>query len=229
MIKNIKVIAFDADDTLWESEIYFRETEQKFCNLLETFCPAKEISEKLFQTEMDNLSLYGFGAKSFILSLIETANLITDNNSRPFIIEEIIKIGKELLQHPLKLLDGVEQLLSSLAGKYKLVLATKGDLLEQETKLQKSKLEQFFHHIEIMSDKREENYIKLISHLDILPCDFLMIGNSVKSDVIPVLNVNGHAIHVPYHTNWNYELVAHSTDQYSFHTVENILQILNII
>ena len=229
MINDIQVIAFDADDTLWINELYFREAEQKFCRHLELYYPHNIISKELFQTEMANLNLYGFGIKSFILSMIETATRIAGQENLSSIIEETIRIGKDLLQKPIELLYGVEPLLDALSGKYKLVLATKGDLLDQQRKLQKSKLEKFFHHIEIMSDKQEENYRKLISYLNIAPNHFLMVGDSLKSDIIPVLNIGGKAIHVPHHTNWDYETVNHKTDHYNFQTVENILQVLEFI
>src|SRR6478735_6502282 len=188
---NLKVIAFDADDTLWINEPYFQDTETKFCELLEDYLPHHTIAKELFKTEIQNLPLYGYGIKGFILSMIETAMRVSNNTLNITILEKAIVFGKELLEKPIELLDGVEDVLKALKGKYRLVVATKGDLLDQERKLKKSGLEHYFHHIEIMSDKQESDYLKLIKHLDIQPAEFLMIGNSLKSDVMPVLSFGG--------------------------------------
>ena len=195
----IKVIAFDADDTLWVNEPYFRDTENKFCSLLEDYLPHHTILQELFKTEMDNLALYGYGIKGFMLCMIETALRITNNKLDNAILNHIIDLGKEMLEKPIELLDGVETVLQELKGKYKLVVATKGDLLDQERKLKKSGIEHYFHHIEIMSDKQEADFTKLIKHLDVEPGEFLMLGNSLKSDVLPVLAIGGHGVHIPYH------------------------------
>src|ERR1700712_2973273 len=223
---SIKVIAFDADDTLWINEPYFQETEKKFCALLEDFLPHHSISQELFKTEIENLSLYGYGVKGFILSMIETALKVSNNKLNVSIIEKITQYGKELLSGPVEILDGVEEVLQSLSGKYKLVVATKGDLLDQERKLKKSGINHYFHHTEIMSDKQEADYLKLIKHLDIQAEEFLMIGNSLKSDILPVLAIGGHGIHVPYHTTWAHEQVNHHIDHPSFKQVLNISEIL---
>jgi len=222
----IKVIAFDADDTLWENEPYFLETEKKLCALLEDFLPQHTTSQELFKTEMANLSLYGYGIKGFMLSMIETAIRVSDKTINNEIIEKIIQYGKELLAKPIELLDGVEEVLQTLKGKYRLVVATKGDLLDQERKLKKSKLEHYFHHVEVMSEKGEPDYIKLIKHLDIKPEEFLMLGNSLKSDIMPVLAIGGHGIHIPYHTTWAHEHVEYSIEHPNFKQVVRIKEIL---
>lgn len=223
---HIKVIAFDADDTLWVNEPYFRDTENKFCSLLEDYLPHHTILQELFKTEMDNLSLYGYGIKGFMLCMIETALRITNNKLDNSILNHIIELGKEMLEKPIELLDGVEEVLQQLQGKYKLVVATKGDLLDQERKLKKSGIEHYFHHIEIMSDKQEADFTKLIKHLDIKPEEFLMLGNSLKSDVIPVLAIGGHGVHVPYHITWEHEKVEHHIDHPQFRQIENITDLL---
>ncbi len=223
---SLKVLAFDADDTLWVNEPNFQEAERKFCSLLEDFMPQHTISRELLRTEIANLPLYGYGVKSFMLSMIETAMRITGKTVRLDVIEKTIQFGRELLEKPVELLDGVEEVLSALNGAYRLVMATKGDLLDQERKLKKSGLERFFHHIEIMSDKREGDYLKLIGRLDIKPHEFLMIGNSLKSDVLPVLDIGGHGIHVPYHTTWEHEKVDIQIDNPRFRQVEHIREIL---
>jgi len=223
---SIKVIAFDADDTLWVNEPYFLETENKFCSLLEDYLPHHNIRQELFKTEMQNLAMYGYGIKGFVLSMIETAMRISDNNLSTGIIEKIIQYGKDQMERPIEILDGMEDALRQLRIKYRLVMATKGDLMDQERKLKKSGLEQYFHHIEIMSDKQEADYLKLIRHLDINPDEFLMIGNSLKSDSIPVLAIGGHAIHIPFHTTWVHEKVDEKIQHPHFRQAESIKEAL---
>lgn len=229
MKDKIKIIGFDADDTLWVNEPFYRETERQFCNILEPYFPANEANNELFKTEMQNLALYGYGAKSFILSMIETALRLSGNKITASEINKIIEIGKAQLNLPIELLGGVEMVLKKLHPHYKLIVATKGDLLDQERKLQKSGLIDYFHHIEIMSDKHENNYRKLIKHLDIEPQCFVMIGNSIKSDILPVINIGAKAIHVPYHTTWQHENDHDETDNTKFITVANLVEILNIL
>ena len=226
---NLKVIAFDADDTLWVNEPYFQETEKKFCALLEDYMPSHSIAQELFKTEIANLALYGYGVKGFMLSMVETALRVSQKTLNVEIIEKAIDYGKELLAKPIELLDGVQEVLQALKGKYRLVVATKGDLLDQERKLKKSGIEHYFHHIEIMSDKQEADYSKLIKHLDIPPQEFLMLGNSIKSDILPVLAVGAHAIHIPYHTTWEHEKVEARVDHPNFHQIGNLKEVLNYL
>ncbi len=225
----IKVIAFDADDTLWVNEPYFQETERKFCELLEDYLPQHSVSQELLKTEMQNLSLYGFGVKGFMLSMIETALRISDKTLHVEIVEKIIQFGKDLLNKQIEILDGVEEVLKTLSGKYKLVVATKGDLLDQERKLRNSGIDHYFHHIEIMSDKQESDYHKLIKHLDILPEQFIMIGNSIKSDILPVLAIGGYGVHVPYHTTWAHEHVESKVEHPNFIQITKITEILSFL
>lgn len=223
---SLKVIAFDADDTLFINETYFDETEKKFCGLMEDYLSHQGISKELFQVEIDNLKLYGYGIKGYILSMIEAAMTISNNTIPIEIVEKIIQFGKELLQKPIVLLDGVEETLAALHGKYKLVVATKGDLLDQRRKLHNSGLGHYFHHIEVMSDKQEKDYIDLIKRLEIEPSEFFMIGNSLKSDVLPVLAIGGHAVHIPFHTTWAHEKIDHKVEHENFSTHENISEVL---
>jgi putative hydrolase of the HAD superfamily len=229
MKHKVKIVGFDADDTLWINEPFYRDTEKQFCDILAPYSPVNETNRELFKTEMKNLSLYGYGAKAFVLSMIETALRISENKITAFEIDQIIEIGKAQLNLPVILLDGVETVLRKLLPNYKLILATKGDLLDQERKLQKSGLANYFHHIEIMSDKHENNYRKLISRLDIEPQDFVMIGNSVKSDILPVINIGAKAIYVPYHTTWQHEKDHDEPDDSKFVTVENLTGVLDIL
>ena len=222
----LKVIAFDADDTLWVNEPYFQETEHRFCALMEDFLPHHSVSQELFKTEMQNLALYGYGVKGFMLSMLETALRISNHTVSNSVMEKIVQYGKDLLEKPIELLEGVEETLHLLKRRYRIVVATKGDLLDQERKLKKSGLENYFHHIEIMSDKQESDYGKLIRHLDIKPAEFLMIGNSLKSDIMPVLALGGHGVHVPYHTTWGHEKTEHIIEHPNFRQVQSIKEIL---
>lgn len=234
MIKNnqmngIKVIAFDADDTLWVNEPYYQETEKRYCDMLQDFLPHHTISRELLATEIKNLSEYGYGIKSFILSMIENAIKISDGTISAQAIDKIISLGKEMINKPIENLDGVEEVLKALNGEYRLVMATKGDLLDQERKLKKSGLARYFHHIEIVSDKKEPEYRKLIKHLDIPPEAFLMIGNSLKSDIIPVLNIGGYGFHVPYHITWEHEKVKTTFEHPKFRKLNSIREVLKYI
>ncbi len=226
---NLKVIAFDADDTLFVNEPYFEETEQKFCALMSDYLSHQGLSQELFRTEINNLDLYGYGIKGYTLSMIEAAMKISNNTLSIETIEKIIVLGKELLQKPIELLDGVEDTLKALHGKYKLVVATKGDLKDQRRKLHDSGLGKYFHHIEVMSDKQEKDYTDLLNRLEIQSDAFFMIGNSLKSDVLPVLGIGGHAVHIPYHTTWEHEKISHKVEHPNFKTLEKISDVLDIL
>ncbi len=226
---NLKVIAFDADDTLFVNEPYFQETEHKFCALMSDYLSQQGLSQELFRVEIQNLDLYGYGIKGYILSMIEAAMKISNNTISIEIIEKILEYGKELLQKPIELLDGVEETLAQLHGKYKLIVATKGDLKDQQSKLHRSGLGHYFHHIEVMADKQEVNYEKLLKRLEINADEFFMIGNSLKSDVLPVLAIGGHAVHIPFHTTWEHEKVSHKVEHPNFKTLEKITDVLPIL
>ena len=206
-ISDVKVIGFDADDTLWHNEAYFLEAQERFWGLMEDFLPQHTAARELMQTEIQNIDLYGYGIKAFILSMVETAIRISEGTITTKVIEQIIGYGKDMLAKPVELIDDVEAVLSALEGRYRLVVVTKGDLLDQQRKLEKSGLEDFFHHVEIVSEKNAAGYLKLLQHLDVGPGQFAMIGNSLKSDVLPVLGLGGYGIHVPYHTTWEHEHV----------------------
>lgn len=226
MKNRISVIAFDADDTLWVNEPFFRESEEKFCKLLTAYESESQVMTLLFETEIKNLALYGYGIKGFMLSMIETILTITKNEAKPALFEQALAIGKEMFDKPVELLPGVEDVLKNLYGKYRLVVATKGDLLDQERKLKKSGLHHYFHHIEIMSDKQESDYKKLVKHLDCPIDEFLMIGNSLKSDVLPVLAIGANAIHIPFHTTWLHEHVEEEIVHNNFYQMTALADIL---
>ncbi len=228
-LTDIKVIAFDADDTLWVNETFFRKAEEEFCELLEQYMSKEEANKLLFEVEMQNLPLYGYGIKPFTLSLIEAAIKITNGEIKIDIIEKLIAIGKKMLEEPVELIDGIEETLHQLSKKYRLVMATKGDLLDQERKLIKSGLEKYFHHIEIVSDKTEKQYRKLVKHLDITENEFLMVGNSLKSDILPVLNIGAHAFHIPFHTTWAHEVVNGEVKHPNFKNFTQATELLAVL
>lgn len=230
-LSNIQVIGFDADDTLWVNETYFRETEERFAELLEGYETKNKIDQELFKMEMKNLELYGYGIKGFMLSMIESALDLSNNMISQQTISKILNLGKNMINHTVELLDGVEEVLHALSGKYRLIVLTKGDLLDQERKLEKSGLSKYFHHVEVLSDKKEENYKNLLEHLEISVDSFLMVGNSLKSDVIPILNIGGKAVHVPFHTTWAHEMVSEEEERTNNHirlnSIKDILKYLN--
>ncbi|MDR2038858.1 MAG: HAD family hydrolase [Bacteroidales bacterium] len=227
MKNKIEFVAFDADDTLWVNEIYFDEFEAKFCALIEKYLPAHQASRDLFETEMKNLHLYGYGIKGIMLCMIELICKVVNEKDSSGCVLEIIQLGQDLLQKPVDLLDGVEEVLVELSKKYKLILATKGDLLDQQRKIQLSGLKKYFHHIEIMSNKRCSDYSKLIKQQGCRPDNFLMLGNSLKSDIIPVLELGAYAIHIPYHTTWKHEQCDQNIEHPNFIKLENITEILD--
>lgn len=229
MIKGIKVIGFDADDTLWVNEPYYREAEKEFVQLVASYGVNGNIAGALYETEISNLRLYGYGIKAFILSLVECAIQMTDGAVNSGDIRRIIGIGKSMLERPIELLDDVKSVLEKLAPHYRLIVATKGDLLDQEGKMRRSGIAKYFHHIEVMSDKREEQYVHLLKHLDIAPSDFLMIGNSLKSDIIPPLGLGAWGVYVPYHTTWAHEEVDGEPESSRFFKVEELHQVLDLI
>ncbi|MDX1470925.1 MAG: HAD family hydrolase [Flavobacteriaceae bacterium] len=229
-LKDIKVIGFDADDTLWVNETYFRQAEEEFAKLLAPYETANQIDQELFKKEIENLELYCYGVKGFVLSMVECAIELSNGTVSNHVIESILGIGKDMLDKPVELLDGVEDTLKKVSEEFKIVLVTKGDLLDQERKLKKSGLLKYFHHIEIVSDKKEDNYRRLISSLDIAPEQFLMVGNSLKSDILPLIQIGAKAIHIPFHTTWIHEEVEdRHLQNLKYHTLKNISQIQSLL
>lgn len=224
-----KVIGFDADDTLFVNETYFLEAETLFCELMLPFAEKSKTSEALYHTQINNLPQYGYGIKGYILSMIEAGLELSNHQISGLKIQEIIQIGKDLLSKPIELLDGVAETLAHLASKYKLIVATKGDLKDQHRKLHESGLGIYFHHIEVLSDKKIIDYEKLLKRLDVLPKDFLMVGNSLKSDILPVLELGGHAIHIPFHTTWLHEQIEHPIKHPNFKEITTFKFLKQII
>ncbi len=226
---NPKIIAFDADDTLWHNEPYFDEAQERFCVLFQDYASNQEILGLILNHQIKNLPLYGFGIKAFTLSMIESALELTNHKISGQNIQKVIQIGKDLLQKPVELLPNVTEVLEQLKDNYKLIVATKGDLKDQHRKLHDSKIGTYFHHIEVMSDKTELDYQKMLARLDCKASELLMIGNSLKSDVLPVLNIGGHAIHIPYHTTWEYEKIDFEINHKNFKSFTHITEILPLL
>ena len=205
-MSTVEVVGLDADDTLWHNETLFSVTHDRFAALLADHAEAEELSERMLATERKNLAIFGYGAKGFTLSMIETALAVTDGQLPGANVQAILDLGKALLSHPVDLLDGVQEALEAVADR-RLVLVTKGDLFHQETKVAGSGLGELFERIEIVSEKDEPTYRKVAANLGIDPANFLMVGNSLKSDVLPVVAIGGRAVHVPYEVDWAHELV----------------------
>lgn len=229
MKKQPSIIAFDADDTLWHNEPYFDEAQERFCELFQDFASKQEILGLILNHQIKNLPLYGFGIKAFTLSMIDSALELTNQSISGQNIAKVIQIGRDLLQKPVELLPEVEPVLQQLQGKYKLIVATKGDLKDQHRKLHDSGIGHYFHHIEVMSDKQEIDYQKMLGRLDCKAEDLLMIGNSLKSDVLPVLNIGGHAVHIPYHTTWEYEKIDFEINHPNFKAFSSLQEVLTLL
>lgn len=197
-------VAFDGDDTLWHNERLFSVTQDRFKALLAGY-GVTHVDDELLATEIRNLGLFGYGIKGFTLSMIETAIGLTDGRINARDIETIIQHGKAMLDHPVELLDGAADVVNALHGRYRLLVITKGDLFDQESKLARSGLADAFQNIEIVSEKDEATYARVLARLEIPPERFLMVGNSVRSDILPVLAIGGSAVHVPYSLTWTHE------------------------
>lgn len=198
----LTTIGFDADDTLWQNEQFFRLTEDRFVTLLGEHGEAADISGRLLDAERRNLGFYGFGIKGFTLSMIETAIEITGGNVPASVIAEILAAGREMLAHPVETLPGVQETLEALATEYRLVLITKGDLFDQERKLAQSGLGDFFQAVEIVSDKSVTTYERIFARHGDGARHAMMVGNSLKSDILPALQAGAWAVHVPHELTW---------------------------
>ena len=200
-----EVLGFDADDTLWHNEDLFDGTQKRFVELLAPYHDPEWIASRLYSTELANLRYFGYGVKSYTLSMVETAIELTEGRIGGEEIGRIMQWGKDMLQAPVRLLDGVEEVLRGLASERRLLLVTKGDLFDQENKIARSGLADLFTWIEIVSDKTPAVYGALFAKHGIEPGRFLMVGNSPNSDIAPVIEAGGRALQVPYHTTWAHE------------------------
>ena len=226
----IKVLAFDADDTLWDCQSWFDDVERRCCELLSPWATPREVSEGLVNTERKNLSLTGYGTKAFTLSLIENAVRVTRGQLTGDVVRQLLDMGKELLEFPTTPLPEVEDTLKRLAEqrRYRLVVFTKGELMDQEAKLQRSGLEQYFTHMETVSNKTEREYRQLCENLDVAPEQTVMIGNSFRSDIAPALAAGAWAIHIPYHVVWAMEKSEEFPHE-RLHKIEHFSEILGLI
>jgi putative hydrolase of the HAD superfamily len=205
---HIDLVALDADDTLWHNEPNFTSTRDRLGPLLAKYGLDPDLSDRLYTTEKRNLAHFGYGVKGFVLSMIETSIELTDGRIESTDVRTIIDWGRAMLASPIELLEGVQEAVETLAGRVPLVLLTKGDLLDQETKLARSGLGQHFTGIEIVSEKNRAAYERVIRRSAVAPDRFVMVGNSLKSDVVPALHAGAHAVHVPYTVEWVHERVA---------------------
>jgi putative hydrolase of the HAD superfamily len=228
----IEVVAFDGDDTLWHSESHFVDAHHRFCELLAPYvADERVIDEQVIATERANLALYGYGSKAFTLSLIETAISLTDGRITSREITRILELGKRLLDHPIELLDGVADVVEQVAATgRRLIVVTKGDLFHQESKVAGSGLADRFDRVEIVSEKDVATYRRVIEATGVAPGRFFMIGNSVKSDVLPVIELGGHAAHLPYTYTWEFENVpgANGAD-HGYHELTSIRELPGLI
>jgi putative hydrolase of the HAD superfamily len=201
----IDVVAFDGDDTLWHSESHFVVTQERVADLLAPYTDADTLVRELEATERRNLGLYGYGVKGFTLSLVETAIAVSGGRVSTDQIATLLDWGRQMLTHPVELLDGVAETLRDLADERRLVLITKGDLFHQESKVAGSGLADLFEHVAIVAEKDPATYARVAAQVDVEPSRLLMVGNSVRSDVLPVLELHGHAVHIPYQVTWALE------------------------
>ncbi|MEN5230401.1 HAD family hydrolase [Brevundimonas naejangsanensis] len=202
----VTTVGLDADDTLWHNETIFRLSHKRFAELLADHAEEPVMMDRLAQVERRNLRLYGYGVKGFTLSMLETAMELCDGSAPPHIVREILAAGREMLVHPVETLPGVAEILSELAETYRLVLITKGDLMDQERKLAASGLGDLFTAVEIVSEKDRLTYERVFSHHGTGAAEAVMAGNSMKSDVLPALEAGAFACHIPYHITWAHEL-----------------------
>jgi putative hydrolase of the HAD superfamily len=207
----VTVVGLDGDDTLWHNETRFNVTQGELRDLLRRHVPDANVERRLFEIEMKNLAVYGYGVKSFTLSMIETAIELTEGKIPASDLEVILGWGKRMLMQPTELLEGVEPALNELSKRYDLLLVTKGDLFDQESKLARSGLAGMFLGVEIVSEKNVSSYRAILSRRGIKAEEFVMVGNSLRSDIVPVLELGARAVHIPYHVTWHHEQVPEET------------------
>jgi putative hydrolase of the HAD superfamily len=225
----ITAIGFDADDTLWQNETFFRITEKRFTELLSGHGGHDHIASRLLEAERRNLEFYGYGIKGFTLSMIETAVDVTDGQVPASVIAEILSYGREMLRHPVETLSHVRETLEQLASDYRIILITKGDLFDQERKLAQSGLGDYFDGVEIVSEKTPETYARVFARHGDGPDRAMMVGNSLKSDVVPAITAGSWGVHVPHELTWVLEHVAAPEDNPRFRRVEHLGLVLPLI
>ena len=225
-LSQVEVIGFDADDTLWENEDIFLEAQNELKIILMDY--VDNLDEELLKTEKLNLKLYGYGVKGFILSVIETSIMSSNGKLDIHVVKRILNLGKKMLSSPVILMKGVRKTLDLLSKNYTLVLITKGDLLDQENKIKNSKLSGYFKHIEIVSEKNKKTYKNILKKINVKPKNFLMVGNSFKSDIAPVLELGAEGVYIPYKYTWNHEKID-MKDYTNFLNLENISNLTSVL
>jgi putative hydrolase of the HAD superfamily len=226
----IKVLALDGDDTLWHNESRFHLTQAALRDLVRRHVPGADVDRHLFDLEMKNLGLYGYGVKAFTLSMLETAIQLTAGKIPATDLQEILGWGKSMLTEPTQLLEGVQESLIDVSARYSLLLITKGDLFDQESKLARSGLAEMFSGVEILSDKTVDSYRSVLSRRGIRHDEFVMVGNSLRSDVVPVVALGARAVHIPYHVTWSHEQVPEeSLPAEGWHRLERIAELSGLL
>jgi len=225
----LTTIGFDADDTLWHNERFFQLTEARFREMLADHADAELVSSRLLEAERRNLGHYGFGIKGFVLSMIETALDVTGDTASPAIVRQILDAGREMLEHPVEALPEAQETLAALAGSYQLVLITKGDLFDQERKLAASGLGDYFDAVEIVSDKTAATYARLFARHGDGPDRAMMVGNSLKSDVLPALAAGSFGVHVPHELTWALEHAERPNNAPRFRQVDRLGEVRTIL
>ena len=225
----LTTIGFDADDTLWQNETFFRLTQERFRQHLADHADPAQLAERLEAAERRNLAYYGFGVKGFTLSMIEAALEVTDGRVPGAVIADLIALGRDLLEHPMELLPHARATVTTLAGDYRLVLITKGDLLHQERKLAQSGLGDLFDGVEIVSDKTAATYHQAFARHGTGADQAMMVGNSLKSDVIPALQAGSWGVHVPHEHEWAYEAAAAPVDHHRFHVLHDLGELPTLV
>jgi putative hydrolase of the HAD superfamily len=205
MTRDLQLIGFDGDDTLWRSEDYYRDAQTVFERIVGGYVDLDDVHDRLYAIEKRNLALFGYGVKGMTLSMIEAAVAITDARISAQDLRRIVELGKSLLQHPVELLPGIREAVTEIAREWPVVLITKGDLFHQEAKVRDSGLLDLFRRIEIVSEKDTATYARLLTEFGLAPAQFAMVGNSLRSDIVPVLALGGCGVHMPYRVTWTHE------------------------
>jgi putative hydrolase of the HAD superfamily len=222
----INIIAFDADDTLWHNEPLYDQARIQFCQILSTYQPTEKLESRLSEIEIGNIQFYGYGIKSFILSMVEAAVDLSNGQVKGYEIQGILDITRQMLTAEVPLLDHAKTVLEALHSNYDLMLITKGDLFEQVRKVERSGLASYFRLIEVVEDKTKKSYRSLLQKYNINPAEFLMVGNSIRSDILPVINIGGQAVYIPYTTTWIHERVTDlDINQHKFAEINNLSQL----
>ncbi|MER2534713.1 MAG: HAD family hydrolase [Rhizobiaceae bacterium] len=228
-MRTLTTIGLDADDTLWQNEQFFRLTESLFCDLLRDHAEGGHLKERLLAAEKRNLGAYGFGIKGFTLSMIETAIEVTDGRVPGTVINEILAAGREMLSHPIETLPGVRETLEHLAGSHRLVLITKGDLFDQERKVAQSGLGELFSAVEIVSDKSQATYSRIFSRHGEGAERAMMVGNSLRSDVLPAIEAGSFGVFVPHALTWEYEHADEPAGEARFRRLETLAELPGLV